>query len=149
MAGAAFSRVLVGWDGSRCAMRALEVAARLTEGASGRLLALAVIPPEHHPEGDEPPGSGALQARRAAVERFEQAVGEFGLSGQERVSLRIIQDRHVAETLAAYAQSHGYDLVVLGRHGREGALHPKLGHVAAHLARTDSVPVLLVSSTPS
>jgi nucleotide-binding universal stress UspA family protein len=52
----------------------------------------------------------------------------------------------VLSGLAARSTEHAFDLLVLGRHGYEGILHPKLGHVAHAVARASRVPVLLVSA---
>ena len=42
-----------------------------------------------------------------------------------------------------YARRHGFDLLVVGRHGTGGVLHPRLGRVAATAARKASLSVLL------
>jgi nucleotide-binding universal stress UspA family protein len=44
-----------------------------------------------------------------------------------------------------YATEHGFDLLVLGRHGDGGLLHRRLGHVAEAAARAGKLPVLLLS----
>ena len=60
-----------------------------------------------------------------------------------RLSLQFEQSGDAARAVCEYAQQHGFDLLVLGRHGAGGVLHPRLGHVAAVAARKSSLPVLL------
>ncbi len=55
-------------------------------------------------------------------------------------------NQHIPDTLCDYAAEHGFDLLVLGRRGDGGAVAGKLGHVADAVARTASVPLLLVSA---
>jgi nucleotide-binding universal stress UspA family protein len=59
------------------------------------------------------------------------------------VSLEFVESGDAASTVCEYAQQHGFDLLVLGRHGTGGVFHPRLGHVAATAARKASLPVLL------
>lgn len=51
-----------------------------------------------------------------------------------------------AEELTRYAAKNGFDLIVLGTHGRQGLERAVLGSVAEDVARLSSVPVLFVRS---
>jgi nucleotide-binding universal stress UspA family protein len=64
-----------------------------------------------------------------------------------RISLHTARSRHVARSICDYATEHGFDLLVLGRHGDGGLLHPRLGHIAEAAARAATVPVLLISAS--
>lgn len=83
--------------------------------------------------------------RRQAEQDFERA-RQAAASHGVRMSLQIVEDRQVSRAVCGYAVEHGFDLLVLGRHGDGGTLHPRLGSVAAAAARGSSVPVLLVSA---
>jgi nucleotide-binding universal stress UspA family protein len=48
------------------------------------------------------------------------------------------------EVIARVAAEGGYDLIVLGTHGRTGLAHLLLGSVAEHVVRTSSCPVLTI-----
>ncbi len=63
-----------------------------------------------------------------------------------RMSLHIVEGDQVGRAVCAYAAEHGFDLLVLGRHGDGGALHPRLGWVAEAAARRSALPVLLLSA---
>jgi universal stress protein A len=49
-----------------------------------------------------------------------------------------------AQKLVEEARSGGYDLIVVGTHGRAGVLHLLLGSTAERLVRLSPVPVLVV-----
>jgi nucleotide-binding universal stress UspA family protein len=42
--------------------------------------------------------------------------------------------------------ARGYDLIVMGTHGRGGVMHARVGSVAAKVVRRASCPVLTVRS---
>ena len=48
----------------------------------------------------------------------------------------------VAQTISSFARDHGYDLVVMGTHGRTGMRRAVIGSVAEEVVRTSVVPVL-------
>ena len=54
--------------------------------------------------------------------------------------------RQVGRAVCAYAAEHGFDLLVLGRHGDGGTLRSRLGRVAETAARDSQVPVLLLGA---
>ena len=63
------------------------------------------------------------------------------------MDLHFAESRHVAGSLCDFAAEHGFDLLVIGRHGDGGLTHPKLGRIAESAARSCSIPVLLVSAS--
>ena len=144
MTAGPFRRVLVGWDASADAAEALCAAASIVRGDAGHVVALTVLPAVPGAEAaDEQEGERAA-TRRRAQECFERTRGSAAAG--VRTSLHIVEDRQVARAVCAYAEEHGFDLLVLGRHGDGGALHPRLGRVAEAAVRTCTVPVLLLSA---
>ena len=77
---------------------------------------------------------------------FEVTRAAIAAALPARVSLHTEEGRHAARTLCDHATEHGFDLLVLGRHGDGGVLHPELGHVAEAAARASRIPILLVSA---
>lgn len=137
-----FRRVLVAWDGSPDSVMALRTAAAIVAGTPGHVVAFAVLPPSPPREAsDDGPGTPAQHAKDA----FERARGTLGANSVP-VTLETAQDRQVPKSICEFAAQHGFDLLVLGRHGQGGILHPKLGHIAQETARVARVPVLLVSA---
>jgi len=139
---APFRRVLVGWDASADAAEALSIAAAITGSDSGHVVALAVLPQAWHAEDDK----AERAAIRARVEEgFERARRAVPVIRSARVTLAIVEGRQAGPAVCAYAEEHGFDLVVLGRHGDGVAFRPRLGRVAETAARGCTIPVLLVS----
>lgn len=48
------------------------------------------------------------------------------------------------QAIAAYADANGFDLVVMGTHGRTGRAHALVGSVAENTVRSARTPVLVV-----
>jgi nucleotide-binding universal stress UspA family protein len=141
-----FRQVLVGWDGSPGSVAALRTAAALIGDRPGRVIALAVLPRQPHLEG-EPDEAGADPTSGShAHQTFEVARAAIAATLPTRISLHTEEGRHAARALCEHATEHGFDLLVLGRHGDGGVLHSKLGHVAEAAAREGRIPVLLVSA---
>ena len=90
---------------------------------------------EEEPEGTRWVREGFARARESILE-----------TSQAWIDLHVEEGRHAARSLCAYATEHAFDLLVLGRHGDGGVLHPRFGHVAKAAAMASPVPVLLVSA---
>jgi nucleotide-binding universal stress UspA family protein len=143
-AGGPFRRVLVAWDGSPDSVAALSAAAALVSGGRGHVVALTVLPERAHVEGggSQPDAESGDAAR--VRENFAHARAALQETSRARIDLHTAPGRQVARSLCAYATEHGFDLLVLGRHGDGGVLHPRLGRVAEAAVKDSTVPVLLV-----
>ena len=141
-----FRQVLVGWDGSPGSVAALRTAAALVGDRPGRVIALAVLSGSPH-QVEEPDPAGADAAGGSPAQRtFEATRAAIAATLPTRISLHTEESRNAARALCDHATEHGFDLLVLGRHGDGGVLHPRLGHVAEAAARASRIPVLLVSA---
>lgn len=138
-----FRRILVGWDCSPGAAAALRAAMAAATDEAARVVVLAVLKPAPSTE-EAAEGAADFDGRqRLAEETFAKACAAVPDAQRARVTLRFAQSGDAARTVCDYAQQHGFDLLVLGRHGVGGVLHPRLGHVAATAARKAALPVLL------
>jgi nucleotide-binding universal stress UspA family protein len=141
-----FCHVLVGWDGSAAAAEALSTALTITSN-SGHVVALAVVRRLPHDEaGDGDDDQADLLSQAEAI--FERARrGESGAASIRMATHVITGDEAKAgAVLCSYAAEHGFDLLVLGRHGQGGLLPTRLGRVAKAVAQSSPVPVLLVDA---
>jgi nucleotide-binding universal stress UspA family protein len=139
-----FHRVLVAWDGSPDSVAALKMAAAVTGAEHDQVVAYAVLPAPPHVEAwrddaDELPGPA-----RQVFEAFETTRDAIAATRPVQITLHTCEDRRIAESICGYASEHAFDLLVIGRHGNGGVVHPKLGHIAQVAARESKVPVLLV-----
>jgi nucleotide-binding universal stress UspA family protein len=144
MGVASFRRILVGWDCSPGAAAALRAAAALADGEKARVVALAVLKPAPHTE-DTAEGAADFNGRQHfAQETFAKARNALPGTLQARVTLHFAESGDAARTVCEYAQQHGFDLLVVGRHGTGSVLHPRLGHVASAAVKDSRLTVLLV-----
>jgi nucleotide-binding universal stress UspA family protein len=102
-----------------------------------------VLRPAPHTEDPEEGASDFGGCQRFAQESFGKACEAMSDAQRAGVTLQFIQSEDPARTVCEYAQQHGFDLLVLGRHGTGGVLYRQIGHVAAAAARKCSLPVLL------
>jgi nucleotide-binding universal stress UspA family protein len=142
-----FRRVLVGFDGSPDAAEALGVAVTVAARDGGHVVALCVVPQALPAEGDDP------DAETAGLRRQAEAIfGELAHSRRPDTPVRMTvqmvysdQDSP-GQVVTAYAEEHGFDILVLGRHGDGARRKSRLGRVADRAAQDCSVPVLLLSA---
>lgn len=144
MTAPVFTRILVGWDGSPGATAGLTSALRLTAADGGRVTALAVVPGFAHVEDAEERAQAVEDVRTPLRAEFDAVIARTDLVAGQQVSLEFAEAADVARALDQYAANHPIGLVVVGLHGREGLLHPKMGHVASHAVRVSRCPVLVV-----
>jgi nucleotide-binding universal stress UspA family protein len=127
---------------------ALELADRL--GAEVTLLGCYLAPVYVLPDGSAIlPAPAALSALAQHIrDGLEQERKQLG-----RESLPIeTAEGAPAEAIVTRAQTAGFDLIVMGTHGRTGLPHLLLGSVAERVLRLSTVPVLTVHrevATPS
>lgn len=145
---AAFRRVLVGFDGSPDACEALGAATEIAGRDGGHVVALSVIPHAPSHDGDREPDSESGELRRLAEACFDQLRRGPQPTGGVRMSVQVVfSDRESAgQVVSGYAAEHGFDMLVLGRHGDGVRPRSRLGRVADVAAHACSVPVLLLSA---
>jgi nucleotide-binding universal stress UspA family protein len=140
--GGMFRRVLVAYDGSNEAQHALHVAAALAADLGGDTEVLLVVRPPAHVETPEE------RARAAQAEKENLSRGLEAAQRQTRhqwdVSVKVVYADDPAVAIAAYAEEHGFDLIVVGGHGRERMIHRGIGHSLEALLRQHPCPVLVV-----
>jgi nucleotide-binding universal stress UspA family protein len=136
-----FQRILVAWDGSELAGRALDAAVQFAARYEAQVVAASVVraPPHQH----QGPAEMTEQAHRRLAAAFEEGRGPAERSGVA-ISHEILDGHDAAADLLAYAHEHGFDLVVIGhhRHPRPGTF--VLHGVTEHLVSAADVPVLVV-----
>ncbi len=145
--GGPFRRVLVAWDGSADAVSALRTAMAILGDGPGHVVALAVLATAPHREAENDLPAKLSASARRVEETFETARASIAKTSPARINLHTVESRHVAGAVCDYAAEHGFDLLVIGRHGDGGLIHPMLGHNAESAARSCKIPVLLVSAS--
>jgi nucleotide-binding universal stress UspA family protein len=146
MAIGPFRRVLVAWDGSADSVTALRTATSIVGDHSGHVVALCVAATAPRREAEMDLQQELPAEVRHARDVFEATRVSIAKTSPVRVDLHTARGRHIAELVCDYAVEHGFDLLVVGRHGDGGLMHPKLGHIADAAVRCSKIPVLLVSA---
>jgi nucleotide-binding universal stress UspA family protein len=132
----AVRRILVAVDLSSCSRAALEFAHSLGALLGSSLEVLFV----YQPNDGTALGAQEAKATRQELHRFIEAAGfDASVPFTERVESGDARDR-----IVTIAEKDGFDLIVLGTHGRTGRPHSLAGSVAESVVRTASRPVLTV-----
>lgn len=78
-------------------------------------------------------------------DRLRTATGEVEAMGAQGVTHDVLTGSAASE-IVEYARTHGFDLIVMGTHGRRGLSHLLMGSVAERVLRTAPCPVLTVKA---
>ena len=140
-------KIVVGFDGSESANRALEFAVDRAKAQGGSVLLVHVLewspysfltPTER--EGRHMRRSGELaRAQSALIDPVLSRLGDAGVPVEASVKYG-----HIAEVLAASAKEAGANQIVIGRTGHSGMASRIFGSVAGSLAQAAPVPVTIV-----
>jgi nucleotide-binding universal stress UspA family protein len=143
-----FRRILVGWDGSADAAEALRAAAAIVGHQGGHVVALAVVRPQVPQESTEDQLNESHAIRRQAEEQFSTLRRQSGPVSGLRLTVHVLTEGNAGpgQAICDYAATHGFDLLVVGRHGGGGARRDRLGRVASAAAQASPVPLLLLSA---
>jgi nucleotide-binding universal stress UspA family protein len=138
-----FQRILIAWDGSRIARRALDVAIDLARRYGGELVAVSVANSPAHAETAADRAESVEAARTHLVETVDRVRDRAERAGVDLDHV-VIEGDHPAEDLLAYAHEHAFDLIVAGHHRTGRAGRVLLRDVPERLVASADVPVLIV-----
>lgn len=127
-----FQRILVPWDGSELADRALGTAMELAVGYEAEIVLASVLTADACGDGG--------RRLAAAFERTRVAAQRSGVP----LSHQILEGRHPTDVLLDFAHEHGFDLMVIGHHRDPHPGHLVLHGVTEHLVAAAEVPILVV-----
>lgn len=137
-------RVLVGWDGSPDSRQALRVGCELAHRLDGEVVVLEVVHPPFSPESTHE-GERELARHRSDLGATLFSNGHHN-GATNSLSPAVIAADDTAHALCEYVSKHGFDLLVVGRHGVDAAVHPHIGRVTEFEVRNCACPVLVVSA---
>jgi len=139
-----YDRILVPTDGSGPATAATKHALTIADRFDATVHALYVVDTDGI--AHEAPGLG-LDALRgalrdegeAATDAAAERAAERGVDATTAIAEGIAED-----TIVAYADEEGIDLIVMGTHGRRGLDRYLVGSVTERVVRRTDVPTLVV-----
>jgi nucleotide-binding universal stress UspA family protein len=145
-----FRRVLVGFDGSPDAAAAVRAAVNIAARDGGHVVALSVLGRARHADGDgeHSRNSDDYDIRKLAETVILQLRSDLPAASAVRITVQVVSTERDSpgHVVTEYAREHGFDVLVLGRHGYGRRRKARLGQVADHAVNTCSVPVLLLSA---
>ncbi len=136
-----FKNILIAWDGSPHARRALEEAIDIARSQGSRLTVLTVATPIHLWTGPYVPPVPPEELTRAAERVAEQ--GEALVPEGIPVSSRTAEG-HPGTELLRRTEAANHDLIVMGSRGFGAVRSAVLGSVSHYVLNHARVPVLIV-----
>lgn len=130
--------ILVGFDGSENARRALAQAVALA-GADSRITVVAAAQAPAAAGQVLPEGAEGLEERGRELEEARRQLAELG-----RDADLVAVEGAPADVLVEEAKQRGADMIVVGHRGLSGAERLVMGSVSSKVARTATCSVLIV-----
>lgn len=137
-----FKHIMVAFDNSPHANRAMEKALALAE-ANGALLELITV--VHLPDY-----AGTIDEVDEMIrdgKKFYQGAHDRAAAEAQKKGVKFTSKMlhgHIGETLVKYANDGGVDLIVMGSHGRSAVGRLLLGSVSNYVVKHAKCPVLIV-----
>jgi nucleotide-binding universal stress UspA family protein len=140
-------KIVVGFDGSGSARKALDFAVGVAKSQGASVIVAHVL--EWSPYSFLTPEELEERHKRRSeeLERAESAVLKPAVEAHSGAGVSIstvMKYGHIAETLCKIAESEGATQVVIGRTGHSGLSSRLFGSVAGSLAQASPVPVTIV-----
>jgi nucleotide-binding universal stress UspA family protein len=129
--------ILVGFDGSTNALRALEQALDVAR-ADTRITVVAAAWAPAPPDQLLPVGNEGLEEGRRELEDARRRLAELGRDAEV-----VAVSGAPADVLVDEAEKRGADLIVVGRRGLNGAERLVMGSVSSKVSRTARCSVLI------
>jgi nucleotide-binding universal stress UspA family protein len=138
-----FKTIVVGYDGSEQAKKALGVGKTLVKLTSGKLLIVSVVNVCFAYDSSTLPLNDSIKAmKEKALNDVNSAVEEAKKEGLEAEG--IVTEGDPASTLIDIAEKRGGDLIVTGNRGLSKLKRAVLGSVSFNVVEMSKVPVLIV-----
>ena len=133
-------RILVATDFSEPSRAALKLATSLARDADARLLICHVAPPEFVYGSDEMDTFAVPFENPGVRQMLEETRPD---DAQVPCEHHLLVGNPSAE-IVRFADEHNVDLIVLGTHGRTGAIRLLMGSIAEAVVRKATCPVLTI-----
>ncbi len=147
-----YKRILVAADGSETSKLALDEAVALAKVHRSQLRIVHVVDAaplfvtDNYYANLEKLESGLIEAGKKVLAEALAATEKAGIDVETKLVEIEAMNVRVADMIVQEAKAWPAELIVVGTHGRRGLSHLFLGSVAEGVARTATVPVLLIRS---
>lgn len=141
-----FKNILVAYDSSGFSNRAFKSALDIAESNQSKITILTIITGVYQPSigftmkyAEKTLGKHRRFLKKIFAD-LKSVANKKGLT----LSLKILHDPSVSKAIVNYVNSHKFDLIVIGSHGRTGLNKLILGSVANDVAHKSKIPVMVV-----
>jgi len=141
-----FNNILVAYDSSSFSNRAFESAMDVAESNKSKITIASVITGVYQPSigftmkySEE-----MLEKYTKTLQKTFSTLEYIAKKKNIKISLKLLQDPSVSKAIVNYVNSHKFDLVVIGSHGRTGLNKMILGSVANSIIQKVKCPVMVV-----
>ena len=138
--------VLVAYDSSGFSNRAFKSALDIAEPNNSKITLVTVVTGIYQPSiGYSMKFNKDLLEKQTKIlkklfSNLQTTANKKGIN----LSLKILHDPSVSKAIVNYVNSHKFDLIVIGSHGRTGLNKFILGSVANEVAHKANIPVMVV-----
>jgi nucleotide-binding universal stress UspA family protein len=132
-------RIVVGFDGSDNARKALERAAEIANGATVAVVSATSPQKFLRDPGESKEDPADVEARTQALAEARKYLEEKGITGQY-----ISGHGNPADVIVAEAEDSGADLIIVGTRGLNAAQRALLGSISTNVVHHATVDVLVV-----
>ncbi|GMV49607.1 MAG: universal stress protein [Nitrospira sp.] len=136
-------RIVAPVDLSRCSLDALEYAARFAKHSGAALTLLHAMEPVAYGLDFSLSHANEWRRQREYLEERLQVLANC-LAAQGVRAAYVLKPGLPADSIASYVTQEGFDLMIMGTHGRRGLSHILVGSIAGAMLRHASCPVLTV-----
>lgn len=142
-----FGHIMVPYDNSEAANKALEAAKDLAIKYSSKLTIINCVPLNFGQAGEGAPYVETLKLLKQSAS-YSLSKLERGIQGQKiPYEMKVIEGTSIVEALVSYADIHHVDLIVMGSRGHGGFKKLLLGSTASGVSQHSKCPVLVVKDT--
>jgi len=141
-----FKNILVAYDASGFANRAFKSALDVAKPDDGIITIATVVTGIFQPSigFSMKSDKDLLKKQNKAMEKIFSNLKKTANKKGVVLSLKILRSPSVSKGILKYLNSHRFDLVVIGSHGRTGLNKVILGSVANEIVHKTNVPVMVV-----
>ena len=141
-----FNNILVAYDSSSFSNRAFESALDVAKSNKSKITIASVITGIYQPSigFTMKYSEKILEKYTKTLQKTFSTLESVAKKKNVKISLKLLQDPSVSKAIVNYVNSHKFDLVVIGSHGRTGLNKMILGSVANSVTQKVKCPVMVV-----
>ena len=138
--------ILVAYDSSGFSNRAFKSALDIAEPNKSKITLVTVVTGVYQPSigFSMKFNKDMLEKHNKLLKKLFSSLQAMAKKRDISISLKILQNPSVSKAIVDYVNSHKFDLIVIGSHGRTGINKLILGSVANTVAHKANIPVMVV-----